>query len=305
MPFLLAAVLTLPPPEERALAFLAREVPAWSTANHCYSCHNNGNAARALYAAKRLGYAISDRALADTTRWLSRPAGWDANGGDQAFNNKDLARLQFALALRDAADCMPVSDGPGIAQQAVATIAARQLADGSWSVGPDENVGSPTTFGTMLATAESRRLLARTNPDRFAAAVRRADDWLARRPLKSVLDAAAALIALDAAAGDKSLSRRRECLDVLRKGESKNGGWGPFVNAAPEVFDTALVMLALGRGPRTAEVTDWLRRGRAYLVRTQLPDGSWPETTRPAGAESYAEHLSTAGWATRALLATR
>jgi hypothetical protein len=247
---------------------------------------------------------LSEQALADTSRWLSRPTDWDKNGGDQAFNNKDLARLQFTLALRDAADASPGANGRAV-QEAADAIAARQLADGSWAIGPDGNTGSPTTYGTVLATAEVRRLLARTNRERFADAIHRADDWLARRPVKSVLDAAAVLLALDGTVDDRSLTLRRECLAIFRKGESKDGGWGPYVNAAPEAFDTALVMLALGREPQSAEVRDWLRRGRAYLVRTQRADGSWPETTRPAGAESYAERLSTAGWATRALLATR
>ena len=33
--------------------------------------------------------------------------------------------------------------------------------------------------------------------------------------------------------------------------------------------------------------------------------GRWTETTRPAGAESYAQRLSTAGWATLALLTVK
>ena len=47
------------------------------------------------------------------------------------------------------------------------------------------------------------------------------------------------------------------------------------------------------------------RRGRDFLIASQQPDGSWIETTRPSGAESYAPHLSRAGWATLALLVTR
>ncbi len=37
--------------EARAIAYLATEVPAWRQAHPCYSCHNNGDAARALVAA--------------------------------------------------------------------------------------------------------------------------------------------------------------------------------------------------------------------------------------------------------------
>ncbi len=304
MPLLVVALLVVrPAPEARALAYLAREVPAWSAANHCYSCHNNGDAARALYAAGRLGFVVPDKSLADTSRWLADPAGWDHNGGDQPYTDKQLARLQFALALLEAVDAGRVRERRPLL--AAADLVARdQRADGSRAAGPEGSVGSPTTHGTALATAEARSLLSRVDATRYRDVIRRADGWLRRLPVKAVPDAAAVLLALDpddAGAPD----RREECLALLRKAEAKGGGWGPYARSAPEVFDTALVVLALARQPATAEVRDWLRRGRSYLARSQRPDGSWPETTRPAGEVSYAERLSTAGWATRALLATR
>jgi hypothetical protein len=306
MPLLFVALLVAlrASPEERALAYLSREVPAWSVANKCYSCHNNGIAASALYTAGRLGYKVPEKALADTTRWLADPAGWDRNGGNQAFNDKPLSRLHFALALLDAVEAGRVRDRQPLLA-AAALIAPRQLQDGSWAIGPEGTAGSPTTLGPVLATAEARRLLARADATKYVAAVRQADGWLRHKPVPSVLDAAAVLLALEKASDDSAVSQRKNCLAVLRKGESKEGGWGPFVNSSPEVFDTALVVLALSHQPETEEIRTWLRRGRSYLVRTQEKDGSWPETTRPGGEDSYAERLSTAGWATRALLATR
>src|SRR5690349_19573118 len=79
-------------PEVRAVAYLAGEVPRWSRANHCYSCHNNGDAARALYQAARAGIPVRAGVMTDTTTWLSRPALWDHNGGDGPFSDKRLAR---------------------------------------------------------------------------------------------------------------------------------------------------------------------------------------------------------------------
>src|SRR5579885_2425391 len=96
---LLFALAAAPTPEERALAWLAREVPAWAAQNRCYSCHHNGDGARALYRARRLGLDVPARALDDTTRWLLRPEGWDKNGGEGPFSDKKLARLQFAASL--------------------------------------------------------------------------------------------------------------------------------------------------------------------------------------------------------------
>ena len=55
------------------MGFLKREVPAWSKNNSCFSCHNNGDAARAIYKASQQGYRISVDVLADTTAWLAKP----------------------------------------------------------------------------------------------------------------------------------------------------------------------------------------------------------------------------------------
>ncbi len=51
---------------ERGLAFLSREVPLWSGPNKCYSCHNNGDGARALYLAARRGFRVDLQSTADT-----------------------------------------------------------------------------------------------------------------------------------------------------------------------------------------------------------------------------------------------
>jgi hypothetical protein len=40
------------------------------------------------------------------------------------------------------------------------------------------------------------------------------------------------------------------------------------------------------------------------MIRQQLADGSWPETTRPAGQSSYAQRISTTAWALLALFET-
>ncbi len=84
---------------------------------------------------------------------------------------------------------------------------------------------------------------------------------------------------------------------MLLAAQTSDGGFGPQAKMPAEVFDTALALLALD-GP-----ADALARGRAWLVKMQEKDGGWPETTRPSGAQSYAERISTTGWAVYALLA--
>jgi hypothetical protein len=290
-------------PEDRALAYLAREVPRWSVEHKCYSCHNNGDAARPLYAALGRGRPVPARALADTSRWLARPDEWGHIGGEGPFNDRKLARLQFAATLGEAVEARVIRDTAPLAR-AAAALAEAQEKEGSWKVLDEGTLGGATTLGNVLATALARRTLLRADARKYEREAARAGGWLRKLEAKGVLDAAAVLLALGKDGDEPAAAQRRRCLELIRKGESKGGGWGPYVNSPPEVFDTSLVVLALAQQPETDEIKAYLRRGRAYLIAAQNPDGSWDETTRPSGGASYSQRLSTSGWATQALLAT-
>ncbi len=278
-------------PEGRAIAFLAVEVPDWPLKNKCYSCHNNGDAARALFAARRLSIPFDPVALETTVQWLNRPERWKDNGPPGEFSDKDLAALQFAHALAALEDPGPALD------RAAAMLRDLQQPDGSWKVDADGLPGSPVTYGRTLATVVARKVLARTDALRFKEALERADRWLGQHRPAGILEAAALLL--------HSEGKRNDCLEVLRKGQARDGGWGPYATSPPEVFDTALALLGLSTCRASPGVLEMIRRGREYLANAQQSDGGWPETMRPPGANSYAQRISTTGWAAIALMMTR
>ena len=282
--------------ESKAVAFLQREVPAWSRENHCFSCHNNGDAARALYAAGRKGHRVPARVLADTTAWVDRPAGWDENKGDPGFSDKRLANIQFAASLLAAVEAGRVNDGAAL-KEAARKVAADQVADGSWPIDKGNAVGSPATYGTTLATYMALRTIKAAAVSGTEAVIQKAEDWLHLVKPDTVF---AAAVLLQASAPNETTS-----LDLIRRTQTSDGGWGPYPDSPPETFDTALVLLALQRMREEAGVNGMVQRGRAFLWSQQEADGGWPATTRPSGASSYAQRISTTGWATLALLATR
>ena len=285
---MLAASAAAATPEQRAIDYLAGEVARWAPENGCFSCHNNGDAARALYDAAKRGYSVPKVALEATTQWLQQPANWKKGRSNPAFSDQKLADIQFAAALADA----PVHDAPA-AGTAAKLVAAWQESDGSWRIDAEAGVGSPVTWGATLATHMAQRALTALDGKTHALQVRRAQSWLNGMKPESLLDASAILLACP----DDGAVRRR-MVDTLLRAQTSDGGWGPQPGAPAEAFDTAVALLALaGAGEANA-------RGRAYLIRTQLENGGWPPTTRPAGAQSYAQHISTSAWAALALMIT-
>jgi hypothetical protein len=279
-------------PEGRAAEFLAREVRRWPEKNKCFSCHNNGDGARALYAASRRSVRFDPRAVEETTRYLQRPDEWKYNGPEGRFSDKRLAAVQFAGALAAAVEAGAAERGPAL-DRAAEIVRSHQEADGSWKVDESGLPGSPATYGRALATVMARKVLEAADPARFAEAIGRADAWMKGRKPDGVLEAAALLAGTNL-----------EGLDLLRRGQTRDGGWGPYVTSPPETFDTAIALLGLA-GVRGQEgVPEMIRRGREFVLKGQQRDGSWPETTRPPGAESYAQRISTTAWATLALLET-
>ena len=294
----------------RGVGYLVKEVPKWKAEHPCYSCHNNGDATRALLVAGAKGYDIGT-SLDDTLAFLKQPATWDQNKAPEGVDDKALARVQFASALA-------VAERHGKAAStdldaAAKLLIADQKADGSWTLDDSQSIASPTTYGPILATWSARSTLIASGiqPDYFS--VVQADRWIRGLTPESVIDAAGTILALELASDVMAENLRRTCLSILRQGQSADtGGWGPYVTAAPQVFDTAIAVLALSSleaEPRLArsayrpeQLKEAIASGKKYMAAQQKPDGSWPETTRPANQESYAQRISTTGWALLALL---
>lgn len=252
----------------KALDYLTVEVRNWPQQNQCFSCHNNGDGARALFIARR---AVPRQTL----DWLQSPNLWEKAGANPGISDRTLASIQYAAALSEAEP-----RNREALRLAAAILAKSQSNDGSWII---DTLGSPATYGTALATSVARSTLIEAEPKQFANSIASATAWLGRLKASNVPEAAAS-----------------QNSNFLLDAQNRDGGWGPWKLAPSEPFDTAIAILALDE--KRALGKDAVARGRAYLLRTQQPSGGWMETTRPAGGQSYAQHISTTAWAAIALL---
>src|SRR6185436_8344735 len=124
--------LQAPAPEQKAVNYVAVEVPRWPMENNCFSCHNNGDGARALFLAYRMKQPAPAQALERTADWLQKPNEW-GKSGTTGFGDEKLARIQFAAALVDAVDAGIVKDR-SLVVRAAELLLPHQEADGSWQV---------------------------------------------------------------------------------------------------------------------------------------------------------------------------
>jgi hypothetical protein len=294
----------------RGLDFLAVDVPNWPREHQCFSCHNNGDAARALLVAGRMGRQTPDESLTSTSGWLADPARWPEITGDEPFKDEELAAIQFGAALVEAIQAGAIPDRRPLLE-AARQIAAFQDEAGSWTVDGSGLGGSPVAYGQTLATALARRALVVAGegrePNPFGERIAAADRWLRATEPAATSELAGALIGLRGATDESAVAPRERAIRLIGQAQGPSGGWGPFENYRPEAFDTGVVLVALAGETQTDQTqTDqtrgWIEAGRRYLVETQLDDGTWPPTTRPAGAESYAHRVSTTAWAVLGLV---
>jgi squalene cyclase len=303
IPAVLLLLAQAPTPEQKAVGYVLDAVPRWPTENHCFSCHNNGDGARALFVAYRMKYAVSADALKSTLEWLQKPNEW-GKSGTLGFGDEKLATIQFGGALVDAMDAGIVVD-KSLMARAAAQLLPHQEADGSWQVDAQASAPSAVTYGPVLATLMARRTLERAADNQLADAIARSDGWLRAADIASAVNAAAVVLAFENRMDVASKARVDAALSTLLSMQNSDGGWGAFARTPSEPFESAMALLAMNTVRERTGIEARIVKAREFLISVQSEDGGWPAARQSTTGETYARHISTTAWATQALLATK
>jgi ankyrin repeat protein len=270
---------------ERSLPLLQRSAVTFAQKAGCVSCHNNSLTSMTIASARKHNFSVDEAAeqtqvkaaAAFVESWRERSLqAWPIPG--------DSATVSYLLVGLDAGDHSPDLGTDAWARY----LKNRQAADGRWS---DVSHRPPLEASDFQATATSLRALQAYAPKARRAdcetAIRRAAEWLKSAKPKTNEDRVFQLLGL--AWADPSADIIRAASRDLIAEQRADGGWGQHEALASDAYATGQALVALLESGAVAVTDEVYQRGMAFLMSTQLEDGSWYVRSRSIPFQPYFE----------------
>jgi ankyrin repeat protein len=292
---------------ERTLPLLQRSAQTWIDKQTCSSCHHQALGTLAVLAARDRGIAIDQHLL-------------DAQIAHMTFVKRETALMDDAginpqvgqpyLLLAVAAAGKPVRREVGEARAHL--LAGLQGVDGHWR---SESHRPPLEDSDFTATALCIRALQVYGPAgreaEFRERVSRARMWLESARPRSTEERVMQLLGLTWAGAPRA--RVNTLASALAGAQQADGGWAQIPGRPSDAYATGSALFVLQQTGAARVGDPAFQKGVEFLLKTQLPDGSWHQETRrrgpglpyfetgfPHGQDQFISYAGTA-WATVAL----
>jgi hypothetical protein len=266
---------------EKAIALLGKSGPEFVKVSGCSSCHNQSLPLMAYKAAQQRGYTVN-AAVADypvkVTMAMYKPAAADMAAGKPNIPDPAIS-VSYALVSLAAAGYAPDETTAAMAH----LVSLQQGEDGSFIAVKGR---PPIESSTFTATALSLRAIQAYGKDPQAA-VQRARTWLAAAKPATTEDRIMQLLGL--AWSNAGAELMREVAKGLLAEQRPDGGWGQLRALESDAYATGQAMVALKESGMLATADPAWQQAKAFLLRTQLEDGSWLVRTRTVPFQPYKE----------------
>jgi len=251
----------------------------------CFSCHHQAIAVLALTAARDRGFAVDAanlKAQADRAHEDLRSAEPGYREGRGQGGGVD--RAGYALWTLEAAK----APADGVTAAVTGYVLGKDRAHGFWTSTanrpPSEASHFTTTFLALRSLAAYGADLA---PEARAARREAARARLLTTEPKDHEDRVFRLLALAEAGAEPEAIRAAAA--ALRETQHPGGGWAQLSDLQPDAYATGTALYALRRAGGLAADDPAYERGVAFLVNTQLADGSWRVVSRSRPFQPYFE----------------
>jgi ankyrin repeat protein len=294
----------------RSLPLLQKSDSIFLKKSGCVSCHNNTFTAMTIAAVRKSGLPCDEQLAANQVKkiaayietWRERALQGVGIPGDSDTVGYILQGLAAANHPADeATDAM------------ARFVKGQQYPDGGWRIFAHR---PPIESSDIEVTAVSMRALQLYGPKahraEYQAAVKRAADWLTRARPQSTEDRVFQLLGLRWAGVTSNQAIIQRGVRGLLAKQRSDGGWSQLPSIASDAYATGQALVALREAGGLRATDQAYKRGIAFLLRTQLEDGSWYVKSRampfqpffesgfPHGHDQWVS-MAASNWATTAL----
>jgi hypothetical protein len=303
------------PPENEVREAVARALPLIEkgSAGHldhrtCFACHNQAIPILALATARSRGFPINEEQFQKHLHCIAEFL--DSNRANYLQGRGQGGQADtagYALWTLEVGGWKPDRTTAAVAEYFLRYNQDLDHWRGSGNRPPSE--GSPFTT-TAVAVRGLRTFGTPEQKERVDARLCAVTDWLARTPAQETEDRVFRLWAVRGVGcppGDVQAVAQE-----LIKTQRPDGGWAQRDGMESDAYATGTALVALQEAAGLAADDPVYRRGVAYLLATQLEDGSWHVRSRSKPFQTYFESgfphgkdqfisLAASSWATTAL----
>jgi hypothetical protein len=300
---------------EKSLPLLTAGAVGHRENRTCFACHQQGPPIFALMAAKDRGFNIDEEEIARQSAFIAKFLDGNRENYLQGKGQGGQADTAgYALWALHVAGFKPNDTTAAVAEYFLLRHKDKDHWLNSSTRPPSELSQFSTTYLGLYSlasygtTAQAERIAART------AQVR---EWLLKTPAIDTEDRVFRLLALEAAAAPASdiAAAAKELLSQQRD----DGGWAQLDSGEPatalesDAYATGTALVALHQAGELATSDPAYQKALAFLLKTQLPDGSWHIISRSKPFQPYYESgfphaknqfisCAATGWATWAMV---
>ncbi|MBI2685846.1 MAG: ankyrin repeat domain-containing protein [Acidobacteria bacterium] len=249
---------------ESAISLLQKSGPEFVKVSGCTSCHHQSLPQMLYGAARKRGFTVDETVSARQVKSVMamfRPIREKLVDGSVNLPNPGIS-VGYSLVGLEAEGYAPDETTAAM----TAAILRTQLPDGSFAVLPAR---PPLEASTFSATALSIRAL-QVYGGSAAPNIAMAREWLIRAKAATNEDMAMRLLGLAWSHAQKAEVDRAAA--ELRAAQRPDGGWAQLAGLESDAYATGQSLVALQIAGKAEESSP---RAIAYLMRTQLADGSW------------------------------
>jgi hypothetical protein len=257
---------------ESAVALLQKSGPQFVKVSGCVSCHHQSLPQMAFAVARERGFNVDADASAQQVKAviaMLKAVREPVEKGTVSLPNPGISVSYTLLGL--AAEGYAPDD---LTSAMTLAITRTQLPDGSFAVFPGR---PPLEASTFTATALSVRALQSFAPD-SGDRIAKASAWLKQARPSTHEDRTMRVLGLVWSKADAK-DIRQASAELLAE-QRPDGGWAQLSGLESDAYATGQAMVALHEAGALKAEDAAYQRGVAYLLRTQLPDGSWIVRTR-------------------------